>query len=284
MATAPREGFNLARSVGSGPMNGGLTEYNIASAYGTALGVGDLVKLTSGNVVVGANSAGNLGVLQGVQYTDSQGNIHITKYWPASTVAADAKALVMDHPLNTYHVKADGAIPPAVFYPGLMFALNLSAPDADTGRSTMTVDTIPTITGDVDIRNATDMGTDIAGVDDGDAFTIKTTAGEAATTITIGATETTASFLAQLNAVPNIEASVNGSGYLVIQSTNGYPITTVETVGNVITDLFAVASHTAAGGKSVSIASSAVKLIKVVDEDNQVMEVALTLPAILADS
>ena len=287
MGTAPREGFNLARSVGSGPMNGGLTEYDIASAYGTALGVGDLVKLTSGKVNVGANSAGNLGVFRGVQYTDTEGNIKITKYWPASQVATDAKALVEDHPLNTYHVKADGPVPPSIFLPGLMYAMNLTAPDSATGRSQMTVDSIPTITGDVDISAMTDLvdAGGVAGLAGSDAFTIKTTAGEAATTITITDPMTPAALVALIEAVPNITAEIEAvTGFLKIQSTNGYPITTASTVGTPITDLFAVASHTAAGGKNVAISASSVKLIKVVDEDNKVLEVALTLPAILADS
>ncbi len=278
-------GFTPARKLGSGPDNKGVSPYKIASGYATALGVGDLVKLTTdGTLIKGANSAGNLGVLQSVEYTDSSGNIHIDKYWPASTTATAINCLVQDDPTATFLIKFDGPVPDAICFPGSLWALNLTAPTAATGRSNQTVDSIPTITGDVDITGQTDMGANLSGVDDADAFTIKTTAGEAATTITIGTTETTATFLAQLNAVPNISATTNASGYLVIQSTNGYPITTVETVGNVITDMFAVAAHTAAGGKTVAISSSAVKVVKVVDPDNYVVEVAMTLPGYLADS
>lgn len=289
MATAPRKGFNLARKVGSSAMAGGLTPYTIATGYATGLGVGDLVKLTTdGSIIKGTNSAGNLGVFQGVTYTDSLGNVKIEKQWPASTTATNIEALVSDDPLLTYHVKADGPIPAAVVYPGLMFAMNLDAVDTATGRSQMTVNTIPTITGDVDISAMTDLvdAGGVAGLAGSDAFTIRTTnPANSATTITITDPMTPAALLALLNAVDGIEASIEaGTGFLKIQSTDGYLITTASTVGAPIADFFTATSHTAAGTKAVSIASSAVKVVSIPDRDNYVMEVALTLPAILADS
>lgn len=287
MGTAPRLGFNLARKVGSAPHAGGLTEYKIASGYGTALAAGDPVQLTTdGTIIQAANNVGNLGVLHSVRYTTTDGIIHDTCYWPASTTATDITALVMDDPLITYLVKADGPIPEATCFPGAMYAMNLTAPDAATRRSQMTVNTIPTITGDVDLSSVTTIVGTVSGSSNGDAFTIKTTKpGATATTITISTGTTVTQLLAALNAVTGISASLaSGTGFLQIQSTDGYYITTAETVGNPITDLFAVTSHTAAGTKQVAIASSMVKVVSVPDRDNQVMEVALTLPGILADS
>jgi len=287
MGTAPRKGFNLARTVGSTGTNAGLTAYKIATGYATALGVGDAVKLTTdGTVIKAANSAGNLGIIRSIQYTDTNGDIKITKYWPASTTATNIEVLVEDNPLNTYHVVADGPIPETIVYPGLMYAMNLTAADSATGRSQMTVNSIPTITGDVDLSAVVTLVGTVAGMADGDAFTIKTTnPANSAVTISIATATTKVAFLAALNAVTGISASVAaGTGFLTIQATDGYFITTVETAGNPITDLFAVASHTAAGTKAVAIGSSMVKVVSVPDRDNKVMEVALTLPAILADS
>lgn len=286
MATAPRKGFNLAKSIGSAGTNGGLNAYKIASGYATALGVGDPVKLTTdGTVIKATNAAGNLGVIRGIQYTDSQGDIKITKYWPASTTATEIEVLVEDNPLSTFHIQADGAIPEAVCFPGVMYAMNLSAADAATGRSTDTANSIPTVVGDVDIAASTDLPTDVAGITANDAFTIQTTNPDnSAVTIVLLAAEGTAELLVKLNAVDGILADTDGSGFLRIATTDGYLITTVETVGNVITDLFAVAAHTAAGTKVVAIASSMVKVVNVPDRDNKVMEVILTLTDILADS
>jgi hypothetical protein len=287
MGTAPRKGFNLARKVGGAPVSGGLNAYKIASGYATALGVGDAVKLTTdGTLIKAANSAGNLGVINSIKYKNSAGEIKIDKYWPASTTATEIEVLVSDDPLATYHVLADGPIPETTFFPGQIYAMNLTAADSATGRSQMTVNTIPTITGDVDLSAVTTLVGAVSGMADGDAFTIKTTnPANSAVTINIATATTKAQLLAALNAVAGISASVAAStGFLTIQATDGYYITTTETTGNPITDLFAVASHTAAGTKVVAIGSGMVKVVSIPDRDNRVMEVALTSPSILADS
>lgn len=283
MGTAPKLGFNMARMVGSAACNGGMNEYTIATGYGTALAAGDPVQFSAGTLVQNANDAGAVGVLQSIRYTDASGVIHDGAYWPASTTATNITALVLDNPLQTYHVKADGPVPLVV--PGQLYAMNLTAPSAALQRSQMTMNSIPTITGDVDLSAVTTIVGTVSGSANTDAFTIKTTAGEAATTITIATSTTMTQFLAALNAVPNISASVAaGTGFLQIQSTNGYLITTVETVGNPITDFFAVTAHTAAGTKVTAQAASMVKVVSVPDPANYVVEVVLTLPQILADS
>jgi len=286
MATAPRKGFNPAKKQGSACYNGGLNSAKIASGYATALGVGDPVKLTTdGTLIKATNAAGNLGVFQGVSYTDSVGDIKITKYWPASTTATNIEALVSDDALNTYTIVADGPIPEAVCFPGVMYAMNLSAADASTGRSTDTADSIPFITGDVDMSGYTTLVGDGVSTD-ADAFTIMTTDPDTtATTITIATATTLTEFLAALNAVSGIVAALNGStGFLEIETDDGYLITTASTVGTPIADYFVATSHTGAGTKVVAIASSMVKVISVPDRDNKVLEVILTLTDVLADS
>ena len=80
-------------------------EYTIASAYSTSLYRGDPLILsgTSTNVNIAVGTAGTpsvagIGVFAGCTWTDSTGQFHFSKYWPASTVATDAKALVWDDP------------------------------------------------------------------------------------------------------------------------------------------------------------------------------------------
>lgn len=273
MATGARKGLNPARKVGSAPDNKGLSPYSIASGYATALGLGDPVKLTTDGTIVRASNDtdDSIGVFMGVQYTDSQGDIKITKYWPASTVATDITALVLDDPSATFSAVGEGPIP--LVQRGDIFAMNLTDPDSATGRSQMTVKVLTSLTGDVDLDGETDIGTNVAGVADADAFTIKTSQADTATTITIEDGDGETELLAKLNAVDNITASLDSNGFLVITATDGYDIVTVEDTNTPFSALMGVA----AGTFSEVVAASAglVKVINVVDEDNYVMEVVL---------
>ena len=276
MPTGAQAGLNPARKVGSGPDTMGLSEYTIASGYATALGKGDPVKLhTDGTLIKATNGNDAIGVFYGVNYIDSTGAVKIEKYWPASTVATQITALVMDDPNRTFHVKGEGPIP--LVQPGDIFALNLTAPNALTGRSTVEAKVLAEITGDVDISAMADL-VDVAGVTGlagSDAFTIKTTApGAAATTITITDPMTPAALLALLNAVDNIEASLTDDGFLNIVATDGYDLTLASTVGAPIADLFVATSFT---DESEVVAANAglVKVVRVTDRDNYVMECVL---------
>ncbi len=276
MGTAPRKGFNPARTAGSGPENGGLTAYTIATGYATAIGIGDPVKLeTDGTLIQATNdTAAAIGVFNGCSYKNSLGEIRYG-YWPAAQAGTEIVALVRDLPQASYHVVADGPIPLAK--QGDIFAMNLTAASSATGRSQMTVDSIPTIVGDVDISAMTDLGEDVAGLDDGDAFTIETTdPANTPTTITIAHLDTPAILLAKLNAVAGIVATIAaGTGFLTIKTDDGYLLTTTNSVGTPITDLFAVSTHTAAGTKVVAAAAGMVKVLSVPDRDNKVLEVVL---------
>ena len=145
MPTGVIAGLNPVRSISSGVANGGLTEYDIASAYGTALGIGDPVKLSStGTLERATNDTDDaIGIFQGVQYTDAEGKRQFKKVWTAGTVAADAKALVSDDPRTIFLAKADAAI--SGVNVGDIYALNLTNPDTATGRSTATVDVASTV-------------------------------------------------------------------------------------------------------------------------------------------
>lgn len=275
MATAPRKGANPARKKGSAPDNGGLSEYNIASGYATALAAGDIVQTTTdGTIIRAENNASSLGSLHGVEYVDADGNIRITKYWPASqTSTATPKALVLDDPDATFHMLADG--PVTIVLPGDIYAVNLTAPDQSTGRSTQTVAVTTSVTGSEDLSATADIGADITNVDDGDAFTIKSSVANDLVTITIGATETGASLVAQLNNVEGISAElVSGSGFLKVTATDGGDIVLADGAGTPLADSNLL---DAAGTYTSVVAANAglVKVMKVVDADTRQLEVIL---------
>lgn len=126
MATAPKKGLNPARKVGSGPDNKGLSSYAIASGYSTLISTGDPVRLTTdGTIIKGTNAAGNIGVFAGVSYTNSLGEVKFSQFWPASTVATNIEALVIDDPFATFQAVADAAVGSVAT--GALYPLTLTA-------------------------------------------------------------------------------------------------------------------------------------------------------------
>lgn len=273
MPNGAQKGLKAARKVGSAPDNMGLTAYAIASGYATALGKGDPVKLTTdGTLIKATNGADAIGVLEGVNYVDSTGNVKFGKYWPASTVATQIEALVLDDPNRTFHVKAEGAIP--LVQPGDIFALNLTAADAGTGRSTVTAKVLAEVTGNVALpaSGGTALVGNVAGMADGDTFTIKTSQAVSATTITILTATTRTQFLDALNAVANITATLTADLYINIVADDGYDLVLATGTGAPLTDLgLTAATHT----EVVAANAGLVKVIKVSDVDNYVMECVL---------
>ena len=85
----------------SGTPNAGVTrQYSIASAYNTNIFYGDAVKLvTAGTIERDTADAAmiSIGIFMGCTYTDpGTSQITFKQYWPASTVASDALAYVVD--------------------------------------------------------------------------------------------------------------------------------------------------------------------------------------------
>jgi hypothetical protein len=80
----------------------------IATGYSTSLFYGDIVQLSAGTIVANSYTpatspttpiAGTIGVFVGCEYTNPGTNQRIrAQYWPASTVAQDAVAYVIDDP------------------------------------------------------------------------------------------------------------------------------------------------------------------------------------------
>jgi len=83
----------------------------------------------------------------------------------------------------------------------------------DTTAGTIDDFTDATITGDVDLTGETDIGANVAGIADGDSFTVSV-GGASAVTITIADGDGTTELLADLNAVTGLTASLDSDGYL----------------------------------------------------------------------
>jgi|TARA_R110000744_G_scaffold246341_1_gene362841 hypothetical protein len=116
-------GLKPINLMGGTPFNGATRQLPIASNYGTSIFHGDVVQFTSDGTIIittlqndTSAVAGVIGVFQGCSYTDpGTGQKTFRQYYPASTVASDIVAYVIDNPHQLYKVvnvtntTADGA-------------------------------------------------------------------------------------------------------------------------------------------------------------------------------
>ena len=93
-------GLKPVKMISGTPYAGVTRQYSIASAYNTNIFYGDAVKLvTAGTIERDTADAAmiSIGIFMGCSYTDPGTNQKTFKqYWPASTVASDAKGYVVD--------------------------------------------------------------------------------------------------------------------------------------------------------------------------------------------
>lgn len=126
-------GLKPVRTLGGGAVV--LNEYTIASAYGTDIFTGDVVEMTGTGRNIGKAAAANvdnIGRFAGVSYDDSQGKRVFSQYWPASTVATNVKALVVDDPNVIFEVQCDTLNQADV---GLLADWNVGTGSTLTGQS-----------------------------------------------------------------------------------------------------------------------------------------------------
>ena len=105
-----------ARPIGTLSASGSFTakvrQLPIASGYGTAIMNGDFVKIVAdGDIELdnGTTSLTTCGIFVGCSYTPSTTNQKtFNTQWPASTVASDAMAFVIDDPNVVFQMQADG--------------------------------------------------------------------------------------------------------------------------------------------------------------------------------
>ena len=96
-------GLKPINLIGGQVFAGSTREYNIPYGYATNIFYGDYVGLTRGQVQrlsVSTGTAGNqTGIFLGCSYTDpTTKQKRFSQYWPASTLAGDAVAIVCDDP------------------------------------------------------------------------------------------------------------------------------------------------------------------------------------------
>jgi hypothetical protein len=113
-------GLKAVNHLGGTPYAGSTRMYPIASGYGFNLYNGSIVSVVAAGTIeftaaVGTAAApfqaGTVGVFVGCTYTDpNSGNIVFRQNWPASTVAADALAYVVDDPAVIFQVQADATV------------------------------------------------------------------------------------------------------------------------------------------------------------------------------
>lgn len=119
-SSATPYGLKPVKLIGGQPYAGSTRQIKIASGYGTNIFNGSIVAIVAGGTIEivttnGDNTttfpAGTIGVFVGCSYTDPNTNQKVFKqYWPASTVASDAVAYVVDDPDVLFQVQADGAV------------------------------------------------------------------------------------------------------------------------------------------------------------------------------
>ena len=100
-------GLRPVGELGSSYNTSGTTEYSIASGASGNIFSGDLVKMANtGTILVAAAGDQALGVFRGCKYTDSNGDVIYSAYWPNGTVSSDAVAFVVDDPNALFEVQS----------------------------------------------------------------------------------------------------------------------------------------------------------------------------------
>ena len=110
---AEKFGLKPVRSLDGSDFINAQNRYRIASNYGTAIFQGDLVTPVTGGGIerhVAASGTPVVGVFNGCFYTDPTTQKPTWKnYYPASIVASDIMAFVIDSPDQVYKIDSDGA-------------------------------------------------------------------------------------------------------------------------------------------------------------------------------
>ena len=118
-ATAAPFGLRPIGRLDSGSLEV-FRQYPIASGYGTNIAMGDIVQLVDGGTattIENQSATGDdsteidmVGIFLGCKYTDPNTNqMTFSQLWPASTVASDAMAYVVDAPNVLFAIQADAA-------------------------------------------------------------------------------------------------------------------------------------------------------------------------------
>ena len=90
-------GFKLVGKLGGSVQNNGVQNYQIASGQAGSIFSGDPVQMLTGGTISVVNSATTvkiLGIFRGCKYTDTDGSVKFSPYFPGSLVLTDVGANV----------------------------------------------------------------------------------------------------------------------------------------------------------------------------------------------
>ncbi len=132
-------GLKPINLIGGQVFAGSTREYNIPYGYSTSIYYGDFVGLTRGQIqrlAVSTGTAGNQsGIFLGCSYTDpTTKQKRFSQYWPASTLAGDAVAIVCDDPDTVFKAAVCSATTVIASGARAMIGQNLACID-NTGNS-----------------------------------------------------------------------------------------------------------------------------------------------------
>tara|TARA_R100000935_G_scaffold56545_1_gene88336 strand:+ start:6755 stop:7333 length:579 start_codon:yes stop_codon:yes gene_type:complete len=126
----------------SGSYTGKMRHYKVASNDSTAIFYGDFVKMTSAGVVTLDNGTATLtpiGVFMGCSYTDpNTKQLTFSQFYPASTVASDISAYVLNDPFVELRMQGDATLAQTAL--GNNAAVVQTAGSTSIGRSKNSVD------------------------------------------------------------------------------------------------------------------------------------------------
>tara|TARA_R110000737_G_scaffold150288_1_gene179630 strand:- start:1457 stop:2038 length:582 start_codon:yes stop_codon:yes gene_type:complete len=126
----------------SGSFTGKVRHLSIASNYGTAIFYGDFVKTVAGGTIekdTGTTALTPTGVFMGCSYTDpTTKQPTYSQTYPASTVASDIKAYVLDDPHVLMRMQGDATLAQTAI--GNNVSIVQTAGSTDIGRSKNAVD------------------------------------------------------------------------------------------------------------------------------------------------
>ena len=141
-ATAAAFGLKPVNLIGGRVYAGSPRQIKIASGFGTNIFNGDVVKLVAGGTVekdTGTTALTPVGVFVGCKFTDPNSEqMTFKNHWPASTVASDAFAYVVDDPDVLFLIQADGAVAQTEL--GSNFAVVQGSGSTGTGVSGVSLD------------------------------------------------------------------------------------------------------------------------------------------------
>lgn len=144
-STAAPYGLRPVNLIGGQPYAGSTRMIKINNAYASNIFYGQPVSINAAGVVIAETgtttvaATGVVGIFVGCTYTDPNLKYKLFRQmWPASTVATDAMAYVVDDPDVVMQAQADDALTQADL--GINIGFNTAAGDAATGNATTSLD------------------------------------------------------------------------------------------------------------------------------------------------